>query len=352
VSEPIRDAIVRAARDDAARTVAGVPLLVRTALVLQKAGIERLLLHGAGQIPPDPRIRIAVVPAEAPRGRHLVVGAGTVIDQSLVHAACAAEAVCWECDGARIEVAPGSRPATRPPAGTLLPVSAPRGVVERALLRALENPRDGYLDRLVNRRLSRPLTRVLLRTPLTPNQVTVAGVLIGIAGGVLLGSASTAGVIAGVVALLVSGVLDCCDGEIARIKFSESRIGHLLDITGDTLVHGALLAGIAMQLARTGAWPGTAALVALGVGVLGAFAAITWSEQSESRRHRAGPVWENRLLEGVLSPLTTRDWYVFPILFALAGRLDALVPAAAWGAQVFWILVAALVWRVLRRRAA
>jgi hypothetical protein len=76
VSEPIRDAIVRTARDDAGRTVAGVPLLVRTALVLQKAGIERLLLEGPAEMPSDPRIRIAVRRADAANGRHLVVGAG------------------------------------------------------------------------------------------------------------------------------------------------------------------------------------------------------------------------------------------------------------------------------------
>lgn len=148
---------------------------------------------------------------------------------------------------------------------------------------------------------------------------------------------------------MLSGVLDCCDGEIARIKFSESKIGHVLDITGDTLVHGALIAGIATQLARVGAWPGTTTLVVLGLGIAGAFAAITWSEQTETRRHRVAGAWENRVLEGVLSPLTTRDWYVFPILFALAGRLDVLVPAAAWGAHAFWPAVVVLVWRVLRR---
>jgi phosphatidylglycerophosphate synthase len=231
----------------------------------------------------------------------------------------------------------------------LLPVSAARGVVEQALLRGLENPHDGYLDGLVNRHFSRPTTRLLLPTPLTPNHVTVVGVMIGIVGGVLLGSASAAGVLAGVVALAVSGILDCTDGEIARVKFTESRIGHLLDLTGDTLVHGALLAGIATRLARLGAWPGTPTLVLLGVGVLGSFAAITWSERTEARRLRAGDVWENRLIAGVLSPLTTRDWYVFPIAFAVAGRLDLLVSAAAWGAQVFWVIVAVVVWRVLRR---
>jgi phosphatidylglycerophosphate synthase len=172
-----------------------------------------------------------------------------------------------------------------------------------------------YLDRLINRRLSRRLTCLLLRTPLTPNHVTVIGVVIGIAGGLLLGSPSTTGVIAGIAALLVSGVLDCCDGEIARIKFSESRIGHLLDITGDTLVHGALLGGIAMQLARTGAWPGTTTLVALGSSASSARSPRSRGASRPRRDgHRAGPVWENLVLEGVLSPLTTRDWYVFPIL--------------------------------------
>lgn len=353
MSAPIRDAVLRTAGDDAARTVAGVPLLVRTALVLQKAGVERLALDGPVALPPDPRVRVAVVPAAALGARRLVIGPGAVIDGALVHAAAAAaDGVVWEQDGARVETAPGGAAATRPPAGTLLPATAPPAAVERALLRGLENPRDGYLDRLLNRRLSRPLTRLLLRPALTPNQVTVAGVLIGVAGGLLLGSASTAGVLAGIAALVLSGVLDCCDGEIARLTFAESRLGHLLDIVGDTLVHAALLAGIAVQLARAGAWPGAGTVVLLGLGVLGAFAAITWSEQTEARRHRAGPVWENRVLEGVLSPLTTRDWYLFPIAFALAGRLDALVAAAAWGAHAFWAAVAVLVWRATAKAAA
>jgi len=353
VSEGVRDAVVLATPADLSSRVAGVPLLLRTILVLQRSGIERVHVPGSVEVPADPRIRVAITHETSPAGAHLVVGSGAVVDQTLVRAASiACDGVCWEYEGARIERRPGapSPRTTAPPAGTLLPVSTPRGIVEHALLRGLENPHDGYLDGAINRRLSRPLTRLLLRTPLTPNHVTVIGVLLGIAGGVLLGAATTAGVLAGVAALLVSGVLDCCDGEIARIKFTESRIGHLLDITGDTLVHAALLAGIATQLARTGAWPGTATLALLAIGVAGSFAAITWSEQSEARRRLVAGAWENRIIDGVLSPLTTRDWYVFPVAFALAGRLDALLPAAAWGAQVFWVAVVMLVRRVLRRR--
>lgn len=356
MSDGVREAVVLAEPDDAAVRVAGVPLLVRTILLLQRAGVERVHIPATTAVPKDARIRVPPERGTTPSGAHLVVGPATVVDQAVVRAASAAAgAVRWERDGARIERREAGAPAPRavaPPAGLLLPASTPRAALEHALLRALENPRDGYLDGLLNRRLSRPLTRALLRTPLTPNHVTVIGVCLGIAGGLLLGAPTTAGIVAGVAALLVSGVLDCCDGEIARIKLTESRIGHLLDIVGDTLVHAALLGGIAMQLARTGAWPGAGTLALLALGVAGSFAAITWSEQTETRRRLVVDAWENRLIDGVLSPLTTRDWYVFPVAFALAGRLDVLLPAAAWGAQAFWAAVAVLVWRVLRRAPA
>jgi phosphatidylglycerophosphate synthase len=209
------------------------------------------------------------------------------------------------------------------------------------------NPRDGYIDRLVYRPLARPVIARLLPTPISANTVTFASAAVGIAGGLLVGSATTGGVILGVLCLVASGVLDCADGELARRRGTASRLGHLLDITGDTVVHAALLAGIVRRLARVGALPGWPVLVALGLGVAGAFAVITLSEATEARRHRV-PGWENQVLDGILAPLTTRDWYVFPIAFALAGRLDLLLPAAAAGAHLFWICTLLLLVRVLR----
>jgi 1L-myo-inositol 1-phosphate cytidylyltransferase / CDP-L-myo-inositol myo-inositolphosphotransferase len=209
------------------------------------------------------------------------------------------------------------------------------------------NPRDGYIDRLLYRPLARPLTRALLPTPISPNAVTLASAAIGVSGGWLVGSGDAAGVLAGVACLVASGILDCCDGELARLRHAESGLGHVLDVAGDTLVAVALLAGIVRRLVRSGPVPGWTVLAALGLGVAGAFAAITWSEVTEPRRRRVAR-WENRVLDGVLGPLTTRDWYVFPVAFALAGRLGWLVPAAAVGAHVFWIVTVVLLVRVLR----
>lgn len=209
------------------------------------------------------------------------------------------------------------------------------------------NPRDGYFDRLVSRRLSPAVTRLLLPTAVTPNAITIASTAIGVVGGLLVGSEGTLGIVAGILCLLASDVLDCCDGELARLRGTSSRLGHALDVVGDTLVAVALLAGIALHLLHAGTFPGWPALVALLLGVAGAFAVVTWSEATAVRRRRVAR-WENGVLDGVLGPLTTRDWYVFPVAFALAGRLGWLVPAAAVGAHVFWLVTLVLLLRVLR----
>ncbi|MFM7141878.1 MAG: hypothetical protein ACKO2K_08200, partial [Alphaproteobacteria bacterium] len=56
---------------------------------------------------------------------------------------------------------------------------SPRAV-EAELVANLENPRDGLFDRLLNRPLSRRLTPLLLDLPVTPNQVTLLSLLVGV----------------------------------------------------------------------------------------------------------------------------------------------------------------------------
>src|SRR5262249_31473960 len=150
---------------DATRRVAGIPLLVRTILVLQRAGIERCTVVGGDGLPVDPRIRCRLVgmprlEVAADEGLRLVVGAGAVIDEPLVRdlLARARPGAVLEVEhaGVRVRVAPGPLVAPNGAArsavvaGTLLRADAPDGACERALLRGLQNPRDGYVDRLMN----------------------------------------------------------------------------------------------------------------------------------------------------------------------------------------------------------
>ena len=86
---PIREAIIVAEAGDPLRVVARVPLLVRTILALQRAGVERCTLVGSLSPPADARIRCALATAPtltppADDALRLVMGADTVIDPTLV----------------------------------------------------------------------------------------------------------------------------------------------------------------------------------------------------------------------------------------------------------------------------
>ena len=228
---------------------------------------------------------------------------------------------------------------------------APARRVERTLLRGLENPRDGYLDRLLSRRCSRPLTPLLLRTALSPNAVTVVGIAARRRGRAALGApGALARGAGGRSACSSSGVLDCSDGELARLRFSESRLGHWLDVTGDTFVH----VGAARAASRSGSraagavpgWPRARRRSALGV--VGAFA-VDHLERADGGAPPAGTRTPGRTASSTAcsrrSPRATGTSSRSPS--RSLGRLDWLVPAAAVGAHVFWLTVVVLVLRAL-----
>ena len=128
MSEPIGEAIVLTDGDDAA-PVAGVPLLLRTMLALQRAGVERLTLVGAVGARPTRASGSTSGPRRPLRptsGCALIVGAGTVIDQALVRELApraTGRGAEVERDGVRVRVAPG-RSSARPPAPTRRPPRA------------------------------------------------------------------------------------------------------------------------------------------------------------------------------------------------------------------------------------
>jgi hypothetical protein len=69
VSDELQEAVVLATPEDLSSRVAGVPLLVRTILVLQRAGFERVHVPGAIDVPSDPRIRITIGRETRPTAR-------------------------------------------------------------------------------------------------------------------------------------------------------------------------------------------------------------------------------------------------------------------------------------------
>jgi len=114
-------------------------------------------------------------------------------------------------------------------------------------------------DFFIHRPLARQIARALMPTGVTPNGVTVAGGALGIAAGAALWLSADAPVLRLVAAALLfaSVVLDCTDGQLARLTNQASRAGVILDGLADVAVGIATFAGAAHVVARdypAGAW--------------------------------------------------------------------------------------------------
>jgi CDP-L-myo-inositol myo-inositolphosphotransferase len=113
--------------------------------------------------------------------------------------------------------------------------------------------RDGPVSRHLNRPVSRWLSRYLVRTTVTPNQISlISWMLSCVAAGFMAVSGYPALAIGGALAQLAS-IIDGCDGEIARLKHSQSDFGGWFDAVLDRYADAVLLFGLMWhEFATTG----------------------------------------------------------------------------------------------------
>jgi phosphatidylglycerophosphate synthase len=219
---------------------------------------------------------------------------------------------------------------------------ADRGTVERRLLRSLQNSTDGWVDRYLNRRLSPWFSRRLLQLPLTPNQVTLMAFVIGILAAISFARASWLSGVVGALLLQWSAIIDCCDGEVARLKFLESTSGYYLDIICDNLVHIAVFLGIAWSSYQ--AFGQTHLLLLGGLAAFGTMMALV-VVLTTRRGHRRQP---SATIERLIDALSNRDFSALLIICALTGTLPWFLWALAIGVNLFWLTVLGLARRAQR----
>jgi len=97
---------------------------------------------------------------------------------------------------------------------------------ETMLLRSLVPPKDGFISRLINRKFSLRITKLLSSTKITPNQITVISFLVAIASAISFAFLNP--ILGGLLAQF-SSILDGVDGEIARLKYLQSKYGEIFD---------------------------------------------------------------------------------------------------------------------------
>ncbi|MBW5484849.1 DUF5941 domain-containing protein, partial [Streptomyces bambusae] len=123
---------------------------------------------------------------------------------------------------------------------------------EAVRLRSAVKSRDGFFTTFCVSPYSRYIARWCARRGLTPNQVTTASLVTAL---IAAGCAATGerwGYVTAGVLLLVSFVLDCTDGQLARYSLQYSTMGAWLDATFDRAKEYSFYAGLAIGASRTG----------------------------------------------------------------------------------------------------
>ena len=93
----------------------------------------------------------------------------------------------------------------------------------------MSKPQDGFVSRFLNRPISRLVTRFLLKWPIHPSTWTISIFVLPLVSCIFLVRGDYASVVIGAALLQLYSILDGCDGEIARAKNLESKLGEFLD---------------------------------------------------------------------------------------------------------------------------
>jgi len=104
---------------------------------------------------------------------------------------------------------------------------------------------DGFYSTFLVRRMSKPVTRLALRLDLTPNTITVVSFVIGLLAALAFAQGTRLWLVVGAIALQISLVVDCVDGEVARATRRFSALGAWLDASTDRVKEYAAYAGLA-----------------------------------------------------------------------------------------------------------
>jgi len=101
-----------------------------------------------------------------------------------------------------------------------------------ASLKSIET--ENTVDRIFYRPIGFRIACLLRNTGITPNMVTVISIFVGAAAGFLFYPVNIHYNIYGILCLIFANILDCVDGQLARLTGIKSAIGRILDgIAGD-----------------------------------------------------------------------------------------------------------------------
>ena len=108
-----------------------------------------------------------------------------------------------------------------------------------------------HLKTIIYVELSSILAFILQKTFLTPNFITLIYAILGVSGGILIGSAQSGLVLAGTIIFFFKSAVDWTDGLLARIRKQTSKLGALLDAWAGFVGYYSFIIGLGLYLYNT-----------------------------------------------------------------------------------------------------
>ena len=117
-----------------------------------------------------------------------------------------------------------------------------------ASLKSIET--ENVIDRIFYRPIGFRIARMLRGTGITPNMVTVVSIFVGAAVGLLFYQDELYYNICGILLLICANILDCVDGQLARLTGIKSAIGRILDGFAGDIWFASIYVGFAARLSN------------------------------------------------------------------------------------------------------
>lgn len=218
---------------------------------------------------------------------------------------------------------------------------------ERRLIRYIYKSTDGMYARR-NKKILRPILPYIFKTPITPNMVSLIGVIVSVYSGYLF---SKGGYWYGVAAAFVtylSALLDHIDGAIARIKSKESDFGAHFDTFCDYVFYISFGLGMTAGLYRASGnpfyiWLGVAAVFGILVSlIMISYARNTRATTASTYAAEAHKKYET---QSQVTRIARRIYFVirrpvvpyFIIFFSVVNLLPFILFMTALSANLFWM---------------
>ncbi len=117
---------------------------------------------------------------------------------------------------------------------------------------------ENKLDRIFYRPIGYNIALALRHTGITPNTITIISIFFGVGGGLLFYPTNIWLNLVGILLLICANILDCVDGQLARLTGIKSEVGRILDgFAGDLWfisIYTCITLRISPELGNGWAW--------------------------------------------------------------------------------------------------